>query len=979
MSHVTAIARKEFRSYFASPIALIFLFIFAAASMACFFFAEGFFGRNIADIRPLFEWLPLLLIFLCAAITMRLWSEEQKLGTMELLLTLPVRISDLILGKFLAALGLVVLALALTFSLPLTASYLGDLDWGPVIGGYLAVLLVAAAYIAIGLWISSVSENQIISLLLTTTLLSVLYVIGTPAMASFLGVFVPAGWVLDGLVSALESLSVSNRFDSVQRGVIDVRDLAYYAGIVVSFLSLNGLALRAKGWSQGHRTAPQRNAAIWTTALAAGNMVLLSVLLAPLNSLRADLTERGEYSVSSVTKDTLRKLPEPLLLRGYFSRKTHPVLAPIIPQIKDLMLEYGTVSGGQVQVEFVDPRENEDVEKEANQAYGIKSFPFRISDKRDASIVNSYFSILVKYGDEYEVLNFSDLIEVQVSPDVPPDIDVRLRNLEYDLTRAVRKTAYGFQTLEAVFARLDEPAEFFAFVTESTLPDNFKEAPQRIRKVAAELQVDAGDKFKFKLIDPDAENAEETRASLQQKYGFRPFAVSLLSQESFYLHLLLKVGDRYERVYPAESLSEADIKTEVTAALKRAAPGFLKTVGIAKPATTPPQMPPHLRHQQPPSGQDVTRMLSAKLGETFSTRDIDLKTGRVPGDIDLLVVVAPTDFDEKQRFALDQFVMRGGPVVILGGKYELNPQARDRISVKKISTGLDELLGHWGISIEDQLVMDTQNEPFPIPVERDLGGLRIRDMQLVRYPYFVDVRSDGMDKENPIVAGLPEITLQWASPVVVQDKLPATGEEAAPPRTVARLLRSTENAWTSDSTNVEPDFNRFPEGGFGPTGEQASHVLAAAVTGRFPSFFADKKVPDGIEGAQVIKASPDTSRVMVVGSASFINDMVLGLSRQTGSDRFQNNLQFAQNLVDFGVADTALLEIRSRGTFARTLVPLEASEKTLYEVLNYAYAALALGLIAIVAAVRRKSKPMNLETPASTGTLSGPLNSGAEA
>ena len=125
---------------------------------------ETFFARNIADVRPLFLWLPRLLIFLCAALTMRLWSEEQKLGTLEILLTLPVETRKLVIGKFLAALILVAVALALTFHVPIAVAMMGDLDWGPVIGGYAAALLLAAAYLAIGLCVSAITDNQIIAL-----------------------------------------------------------------------------------------------------------------------------------------------------------------------------------------------------------------------------------------------------------------------------------------------------------------------------------------------------------------------------------------------------------------------------------------------------------------------------------------------------------------------------------------------------------------------------------------------------------------------------------------------------------------------------------------------------------------------------------------------------------------------------------------------------------------------------------------------
>jgi ABC-2 type transport system permease protein len=142
MDKFLAIFRKEFNAFFASPAAWLFLGTFLAVNLFIFFWAEAFFARNLADVKPLFEWMPILLIFLVAALTMRSWSEERRAGTLESLLTSPVSPLQLVLGKFAASLALVALALLLTLPLPLTVALLGDLDWGPVVGGYLASLFL---------------------------------------------------------------------------------------------------------------------------------------------------------------------------------------------------------------------------------------------------------------------------------------------------------------------------------------------------------------------------------------------------------------------------------------------------------------------------------------------------------------------------------------------------------------------------------------------------------------------------------------------------------------------------------------------------------------------------------------------------------------------------------------------------------------------------------------------------------------------
>ena len=162
MKQLLAITRKEVGSYFGSPLAFIFLGVFLASTLFLFFWFETFFARGVADVRPLFRWLPLLTVFLVAALTMRQWSEEENSGTLEMLLTLPVTSAQLVLGKFLAVMALIGIAFALTLPLPFTVAFLGDLDTGPVVGGYLAATLLAAAYAAMGLFLSSRTSNQII-------------------------------------------------------------------------------------------------------------------------------------------------------------------------------------------------------------------------------------------------------------------------------------------------------------------------------------------------------------------------------------------------------------------------------------------------------------------------------------------------------------------------------------------------------------------------------------------------------------------------------------------------------------------------------------------------------------------------------------------------------------------------------------------------------------------------------------------------
>lgn len=959
MNQILTLARKELRAYFLSPVALIFLGTFLFVVLFSFFWVDTFFRRNIADVRPLFHWLPILLIFLVAALTMKLWSEEQRTGTLEVLLTLPIKIHRLVLGKFFAGLGLVAVALLLTFGLPLTVSWLGDLDWGPVIGGYFGALLLASTYLAIGLCISSSTDNPIVSLISTCVACGILYLIGSDAVAAFAG---------NRWTEILHALGSGSRFESIQRGVLDLRDLLYYLTLTASFLTLNTVILMAKRWSQGSSTRGKRFTTKLSVTLIIGNLLIVNVNLASVRSMRLDMTQRKEYSISPVTKKILEGLDAPLIIRGYFSEKTHPLLAPLVPRIRDLVQEYSAVGGDKVVTQFLDPKTDPAAEKEANEDYGIKSVPFQFADRHEAAVVNSYFNLLIKYGDKHETLGFEDLIEVKVTG--MRDIEVKLRNLEYDLTRTIKKVVYGFQPLESVFSRTSGKVTLTAYMTPKQLPKNYQEVPDRLKKVAQEIQKRSSGRFEFNIVDPSGDDKEPLRRSLYEKYGFKPLAVSLFSDESFYLHLLLQVGDKMERVYPAPDMSEADLKSEITASLKRMTPGFLKTIGLVLPDSEQ-QAPPNPMMRRPMNNRQH-EMLRAKLSETYSLRNLDLKDGRVPGDIDVLLLVSPQAFNEKQRFAVDQYLMRGGSVLVCGGGFILDTSAPTGFAMKPVKSGLEEMLASWGVKVLPSLVLDPQNEAFPVPVARNVMGMTVQEMHLINYPFFVDVRQDGMAENNPIISGLPSVTMQWVSPLEIKS--------ASKDITITPLLRSSNKSWIQENPNVQPDFDKYPEKGFASEGETKSRVLAASLTGSFTSAFQDKPSPlfadeqkaqetnsspkKENQAGRTIKTSPKTARLVVVGSADFLNDLVLNLSRQTGSERFTNNLQMVQNLVDWSVADIDLLSIRSRGSYARTLKPMEEATRSTWEAINYGLVIAALLTMVIITLIKRRSvQPMKLFPP----------------
>ncbi len=224
-------------AYFNSPIAYIFIGVFLIVGNWLFF--KNFFIIGQASMRDYFDLLPWIFLFLSPALTMRLWAEEKRSGTIEFLLTLPVTDWQIVLAKFLGSLAFLFISLLLTITLPISVSMIGNVDLGPVIGGYVGALFLGGAYLALGLFISSLTKNQIIA-----------FVLGL--MACFLAFIIGANFVLIGApqfaVPVMKFLGLGSHFYNVAKGVIDTKDIIYYGSFIFIFLWLNAKMIESRGW-----------------------------------------------------------------------------------------------------------------------------------------------------------------------------------------------------------------------------------------------------------------------------------------------------------------------------------------------------------------------------------------------------------------------------------------------------------------------------------------------------------------------------------------------------------------------------------------------------------------------------------------------------------------------------------------------------------------------------------------------------------
>lgn len=238
---IACVMRRELAGYFATPVAWVFIVIFLVLAGVFTFYIGSFYERGIADLEPYFQFHPWLYLFLVPAIAMRLWAEERRSGTVELLLTLPLTTWQAVVGKFLAAWLFIGVALALTFPVWITVNYLGQPDNGVILAGYIGSWLMAGGFLAIGACLSAVTRNQVVAFILTVVVCFGFLLSGLPMVMNLF-----AGWAPQALLDLIADFSFISRFGSISKGVLDLRDIVYFALVIVFWLIANAVVLEMR-------------------------------------------------------------------------------------------------------------------------------------------------------------------------------------------------------------------------------------------------------------------------------------------------------------------------------------------------------------------------------------------------------------------------------------------------------------------------------------------------------------------------------------------------------------------------------------------------------------------------------------------------------------------------------------------------------------------------------------------------------------
>ena len=402
-SSLFALVRKDLRAYFDQPTGYILIVVFVAL-LSWWFFRTTILSLE-ASLRPLFSVdfaidrpsLPWVLAFLTPAATMRLLAEEQRDGTLELLLTQPVRAWVVLLGKFLAGFLFVTLWMAATLGIPLALETAGDMDWGAVVAQYVGGMFLAASFVAIGLFTSSLTRNQIVAFLLGLTFIVLLMLMGLEQVA----VTLP-----DRLAGLVQSLSPVTHFSSIARGVIDLRDVLYFVALMSTFLSATFLTIRGKSLS--HLSPQYRN-----LQLGVAGLIVFSLLVGWFGSSiggRLDLTSDKLFTLSAGTKKIISDLDDLVTVTLYKSKDPPPQISLVTRDVTDFLRDFAAGSDGKVKIVEKFPLDDEDARREAGLA-GVPPREFAEVGQAEVSRKVGYLGLTMTYTDRREVLPFVPTVD----------------------------------------------------------------------------------------------------------------------------------------------------------------------------------------------------------------------------------------------------------------------------------------------------------------------------------------------------------------------------------------------------------------------------------------------------------------------------------------------------------------------------------------------------------------------------------------
>ncbi len=795
LKNIFIIFKREVRTFFSSPIAYVVTTLFLV--LTGWFFFSTFFLSGRADMRDFFNLLPIIFSFIIPALTMRMFAEEYRSGSFEISATLPVSLMDIIGGKFLAALFFAVVMLIPTLIYPLFINILGDLDTGPVIGGYLGAVLLAGAYSAIGIMASSLTRNQVIAFLVSAGASLFLTLI------SLVLIFIPG--FLTGFFQYLGSVF---HFNNIAKGVIDSRDIIYFVSIMIIFLAGTYLIIK-----EGTRSI-KLNFVLYFAVL-----ILINIVSGTL-FLRLDLTVNKKYSLSDASITAVSKLEEPLTIKAFFSDNLPGRYSNLQREFTDLMEEYSLTANNNFNYQiYTINKDGTSTDKRGKNIkglatdYSITPIQIQTIENDEVKLQNVYMGITLIHGNMQETI---------------PSV-ASLNNLEYTITGNINKISKKISALLSLQKNIT--LDLYLSSSLYSMGEGLSEYPDKVKQITSNLNNSNYNKLTYNYIDPD-------RSSLQNKnHNLTSFNLQTFdgSIKKVYADLVISNGKQstvitllQKNIFGYDMISPENLSDNITGSIEKLLGLNEEIAWLSEYGTLDLYQNPYAQTRQGPSLNNFNAMIS----DNYLLKPVNTLSEGIPDNIKTLLIVSPKEkLSPWDLYQIDQYIMKGNSVglfidthtEIIDNQNPYNPQPP--VYVPR-NTGLDKLLNHYGVNISKSYILD--ENCYKQTGRNASGGL-----SETTFYFAPEIQSKNINKTLPFLNNIKELIMLNTSPLVIDDNSDKL-------KNIDILFSSSEKSWEmKDKINLYNPTVIFPPA----EEERDQYPLAVMIEGEIDSYFNGMEIP----------------------------------------------------------------------------------------------------------------------------------------
>ncbi len=883
------IFKREIRSFFTSPVAYIVISLFLL--LTGWFFFSTFFLNQRADMRDFFNLLPIIFSFIIPALTMRMFSEEYRSGSFEITATLPVNIIDIIGGKFFAALFSTIIMLLPTLIYPLFINILGDLDIGPVIGGYAGAVLLAGAYTGIGILASSVTRNQIIAFIVSAAGCFFLTVL------SSILIFLPAF-----LAGFLQYISAVSHFNNIAKGLIDSRDIIYFISLMI--ISLGGAFFVIKEKSRSIKI----NLSLYFVVLILVNIVSGSLFF------RWDITENNKYSLSKASINTVSTIEEPLTIKAFFSENLPGSYGNLRRELSDILEEYSLAANNNFNYQIYSinsegtskDKSGKNI-KELAEDYSIFPVQIQTLDSDEVKLQSVYMGITLIHGNMQETINSIAVVN----------------NLEYEITGTINKISKKISSLIS----LKENITIDLYLSSSlyAMGEGLSSYPDTLKNMVEDLNNTNYNRLSYRYIDPDnltfqkPQDINLTSFNLQMSNG---------SSKNVFADLIIKNGDNSiaitllrKNIFGYDIIGHEELSANIEGIIEKLLGLNTEIAYLSSYGTPPLYQNPYAQSNQGPSLTNFNRMIS----DTYLIKPIEnLNTG-IPENIKTLIIASPLEkLTTRDLYQIDQYIMKGNSVAFFIDTHSevfaenQNPYNPQPPVYEPRDTGLGDLIKHYGVEISNSYILD---ENCFKQIGRDASG----GLAETIFYFAPEILSENINRSLPFLNNIKGLIMLNASPLIINKDVNELSN-------IEVLFTSSDLSWEmSENINLYNPMMIFPP----LDDERKKYPLAALIEGSMKSYFIGKEIPEKhlTEGESLISLNlltgnetfiqeTTTGKVFVIGTSSVLMDNILD---QTG---MSPNSVFIYNILDTLNDRDDFAEMRSKGQIFNPLRETIPSERS---------------------------------------------------